>query len=95
MIMEDLSHMVQSLTAGESMSAGNTIASPDSARMAMTAPGSESILPPSPTHDQLITTPPGRDDFAHLLGPDGSRETRPAESGGPTTFQESAPWRQT
>lgn len=40
-----------------SMSAGNTVSAPDAAKRAMTAPGSASILPPSPTSDNLVNIP--------------------------------------
>lgn len=81
-----------------SESAGNTQADPESARLAMSAPGSEGILPLSPTSDNVVNTAGGAtEDYARFKTDGGGTGTRPASEGGgwTTEFQDSPPWRQT
>lgn len=52
--MQNLTGKFSARLVPSSMSAGNTQADPGSYKLAMTAPGSPSILPPSPTTDNLL-----------------------------------------
>jgi hypothetical protein len=98
--MQDLSHLALGSLggAGASMSGGNTVADPAGPALSQTAPGSPGVLPPSPTHDQVVQTDraPG-EDFARLKNRDGSEGVRPDNSGGgwTTQAQPDRVWRQT
>jgi hypothetical protein len=72
--MIDLTGEHPTLLVPSSMSAGNTQADPRSTVIAMTAPGGEGILPPSPTSDTVV--PIGCDgrieDYVHLITDGGA-----------------------
>jgi hypothetical protein len=74
--MQDLSAMVSGLSIS-SQQAGNTTA--DDAALAGTAKGSQSVLPVA---DRLDVLPqpelPSQQDYAPLIGVDGSPGTRPS-----------------
>jgi hypothetical protein len=81
MAVKDLSDRVQG-TPISSMSAGNTQGNPASPRQAMTAPGGESILPASPTTDNLLDDFGGRtEDYGQFIGQSGQADSRPAQGG--------------
>jgi len=55
--MQDLTGKFAAPLTVSSMSGGNTQADPESARIAMTAPGSTSIEQPSPTSNNVLHIP--------------------------------------
>jgi hypothetical protein len=60
--MQDLTGRFAAPLCPSSMSAGNTVKNERTAGIEMTAPGSESILPASPTRDQVIEIPAASDE---------------------------------
>ena len=82
--------------AGASMSAGNTTGSPAGPRLSMTAPGSPSVVPPSPTRDIAVDIGGPSEDFARIKRADGSEGVRPSNDAGgwSMAFQPDRIWQQ-
>jgi hypothetical protein len=96
--MEKLTGRYPALLCPSSMSGGNTQNNERTRALEQSARGSVSIVPPSPTSDNVITLDMPLEDFARLRDQSGGEAVRPGDSGGAwtTVFQSGdGGWQQT